>query len=70
MLQKKTYYKYFFQKSHEKGGSGFTCSLSTCGHHMSSAEVSRKLQKVRIALESAVELMEKEMPGACGKTTS
>uniref|UniRef100_A0A1A7WL94 Protein-lysine N-methyltransferase SMYD4 n=1 Tax=Iconisemion striatum TaxID=60296 RepID=A0A1A7WL94_9TELE len=40
----------------------FTCSLPTCGHRMSSAEVSNKLQEVRDALENAAELMEKEMP--------
>ncbi|XP_061596845.1 SET and MYND domain-containing protein 4 [Cololabis saira] len=51
------------KKSSENGGGGFTCALSTCGGRMSSAEVSSRLQEVRVVLDAAVELMEKEMPG-------
>ncbi|KAM4547210.1 SET and MYND domain-containing protein 4 [Fundulus diaphanus] len=42
--------------------NGFTCSVSTCGHQTSSADVNHKLQEVRAALEKAVELMEREIP--------
>ncbi|KAM6907324.1 SET and MYND domain-containing protein 4 [Xenentodon cancila] len=51
------------KKRNKNGGSGFTCSLSTCGRRMSSAEVSSRLREIRVTLETAVELMEKEMPG-------
>ncbi|KAM4726042.1 SET and MYND domain-containing protein 4 [Anableps anableps] len=43
-------------------GSGFTCSLLSCGHQVSSADVNHKLQEVRVALEKAVKLMETEFP--------
>ncbi|KAM4544778.1 SET and MYND domain-containing protein 4 [Odontesthes bonariensis] len=55
--------KEVLEKSYENKGSGFTCSLPTCGHRMSSAEVSHKLKEVKAALEKAVDLMETEMPG-------
>ncbi|MED6282850.1 hypothetical protein CHARACLAT_002569 [Characodon lateralis] len=45
----------------ENRGSGFICSLLTCGHQMSSAEVNHKLQEIRLALEKAVALMEREI---------
>ncbi|XP_041864958.1 SET and MYND domain-containing protein 4 isoform X2 [Melanotaenia boesemani] len=51
------------KKSCKSKGSGFTCVLSTCNHHMSAGEVSHKLKDVRAALEKAVELMEREAPG-------
>ncbi|XP_074529128.1 SET and MYND domain-containing protein 4 [Halichoeres trimaculatus] len=49
-------------KSTEDGKKGFVCSLSSCGHHISSSEVSRRLQEIRIDLEKAVDLMERDIP--------
>ncbi|XP_023197563.1 SET and MYND domain-containing protein 4 [Xiphophorus maculatus] len=43
-------------------GSGFTCSLLSCGHQISSSDVNHKLQEFTVALEKAVALMEKENP--------
>uniref|UniRef100_A0A8C7XD89 Protein-lysine N-methyltransferase SMYD4 n=1 Tax=Oryzias sinensis TaxID=183150 RepID=A0A8C7XD89_9TELE len=40
----------------------FCCSLSSCGHQTTSAKVSTKLQEMRIVLEKAVDLMEKDRP--------
>ncbi|MEQ2315212.1 hypothetical protein AMECASPLE_019785 [Ameca splendens] len=45
----------------ENRGSGFICSLLTCGHQMSSADLNHKLQEIRLALEKAVALMEREI---------
>ncbi|XP_070774047.1 SET and MYND domain-containing protein 4 [Enoplosus armatus] len=50
------------KKSSEDRGTGFICSQSSCGHHMSSSEVSRGLQEIRVDLEKAVDLMERERP--------
>uniref|UniRef100_A0A3Q3ICX1 Protein-lysine N-methyltransferase SMYD4 n=1 Tax=Monopterus albus TaxID=43700 RepID=A0A3Q3ICX1_MONAL len=44
----------------EDRGTGFLCSQSSCGHRMSSSEVSHRLQEVRVKLEKAVDLMETE----------
>ncbi|XP_074466537.1 SET and MYND domain-containing protein 4 isoform X2 [Sebastes fasciatus] len=41
---------------------GFLCSQPSCGHRMSSSEVSQSLQEIRVDLEKAVELMERERP--------
>lgn len=43
-------------------GNGFACSLLSCGHQISSADVHHRLQEVMVALEKAVELMEREFP--------
>ncbi|CAG5872966.1 unnamed protein product [Menidia menidia] len=55
--------KTVLKKGPENTGSGFTCSLSTCGNHMSSAEVNQKLEEIRSSLGKAVQLIETEMPG-------
>lgn len=44
-------------------GTGFVCSQSSCGHCISSSEVSHRLQEIRVNLEKAVDLMERERPG-------
>ncbi|XP_073334868.1 SET and MYND domain-containing protein 4 [Pagrus major] len=49
-------------KSSGGRGIGFTCSQSSCGHRTSSSEVSNRLQEIRVDLEKAVELMERERP--------
>lgn len=41
---------------------GFLCSQPSCGHRTSSSEVSDRLQEIRVDLEKAVELMERERP--------
>ncbi|XP_045896702.1 SET and MYND domain-containing protein 4 [Micropterus dolomieu] len=50
------------KKSSEDRGTGFICSQSSCGHLMSTAEVSHRLQEIRVNLEKAVDLMERERP--------
>lgn len=54
---------YNFQKSNKDTGTGFVCSQSSCGCHVSSSEVSHRLQEIRANLEKAVDLMEGERPG-------
>lgn len=54
-----------FQKSSEDRGTGFICSQSSCGHRMLSSEVNCRLQEIRVDLEKAVDLMERERPGGC-----
>ncbi|GAA6219812.1 SET and MYND domain-containing protein 4 isoform X1 [Lates japonicus] len=43
-------------------GTGFVCSQSSCGHCISSSEVSHRLQEIRVNLEKAVDFMERERP--------
>ncbi|XP_035033579.1 SET and MYND domain-containing protein 4 [Hippoglossus stenolepis] len=43
-------------------GTGFMCSQSSCCHRVSSSEVSLMLQEIRVDLEKAVDLMERERP--------
>ncbi|XP_042355346.1 SET and MYND domain-containing protein 4 [Plectropomus leopardus] len=43
-------------------GKGFICPQSFCGHRMSASEVSHRLQEIRVHLEKAVDLMERERP--------
>ncbi|KAF1378477.1 hypothetical protein PFLUV_G00190950 [Perca fluviatilis] len=50
------------KKSSEARGIGFICSQSSCGHRMSSSEVSHNLHEIRVNLEKAVDLMERERP--------
>ncbi|XP_035523052.1 SET and MYND domain-containing protein 4 [Morone saxatilis] len=50
------------RKSSEDRRIEFICSHSTCGHRMPSSEVSHRLQGIRVALEEAVDLMEREKP--------
>ncbi|XP_034746376.1 SET and MYND domain-containing protein 4 [Etheostoma cragini] len=50
------------KKSSETRGIGFICSQSPCGHQMSSSEVSHRLQEIRVNLDKAVDLMERERP--------
>ncbi|XP_068601042.1 SET and MYND domain-containing protein 4 [Brachionichthys hirsutus] len=52
----------FLRKSDESGGKGFLCSRSSCGHRMSSSEVSRSLRGIRVDLEKAVDLLQRERP--------
>lgn len=54
-----------FQKCGEDRGTAFICSQPSCGHRMSSSEVSLRLQEIRVHLEKAVDLMEGERPGGC-----
>ncbi|XP_069002316.1 SET and MYND domain-containing protein 4 [Embiotoca jacksoni] len=51
------------KKSSENSEAGFVCPLSSCGHRMSSSEVSRRLQEIRVDLEKVAELLERERPG-------
>lgn len=60
----------FFQKIGTDGGAEFTCLQSSCGHRVSIAEVSHRLQEITVDLEKAVALMERERPGACMNTVS
>ncbi|TKS82858.1 SET and MYND domain-containing protein 4 [Collichthys lucidus] len=48
------------KKSSEDRGLGFLCS--SCGHHVPSSEVNHKLQEIRVDLEKAVDLMERDRP--------
>ncbi|XP_068572151.1 SET and MYND domain-containing protein 4 isoform X2 [Cebidichthys violaceus] len=50
------------KKSNEDGGKGFVCSQSSCAHRVSLSEVSRRLQEIKVDLEKAVDLMERERP--------
>ncbi|XP_071362305.1 SET and MYND domain-containing protein 4 [Trachinotus anak] len=50
------------KKSGVDKGAAFICSQSSCGHCISSSEVSCWLQEIRVDLEKAVELMERERP--------
>ncbi|KAK2828257.1 hypothetical protein Q5P01_019291 [Channa striata] len=50
------------RKSSEDRGAEFMCSQSSCGFHISSSEVSHRLQGIRADLEKAVDLMERERP--------
>ncbi|XP_070839293.1 SET and MYND domain-containing protein 4 [Chaetodon trifascialis] len=50
------------QKRSEDRGIAFICSQSSCGHRMSSSEVSHRLQEIRVLLGEAVDLMEGERP--------
>lgn len=50
------------KKSSEDGGAGFVCSQSSCGQRVSRSEASRRLQEVKVGLEKAVDLMERERP--------
>ncbi|XP_026225810.1 SET and MYND domain-containing protein 4 [Anabas testudineus] len=54
----------FLKKSNEDTGTGFICSggQSSCGRRVSSSEVSNRLQEIRVDLEKAVDLMERERP--------
>lgn len=52
-----------FQRNHDDSGSGFTCLLPSCGHRMSAPDVRNKLLELRLHLERAVELLEREKPG-------
>ncbi|XP_047462174.1 SET and MYND domain-containing protein 4 [Mugil cephalus] len=48
------------EKSSENGETGFVCP--PCGRRTSSSELSRRLQEIRVDLETAVELMERGRP--------
>ncbi|CAB1434354.1 unnamed protein product [Pleuronectes platessa] len=48
--------------------TGFMCSQSSCSHRVSSSEVSLVLQEIRVDLEKAVELMERERPDEARRT--
>ncbi|XP_020499739.2 SET and MYND domain-containing protein 4 isoform X1 [Labrus bergylta] len=50
------------KKSEDDKGKGFMCSQSSCGHHVSSSEVSRRLQEIQVDQERAVDLMERDRP--------
>ncbi|XP_028277123.1 protein-lysine N-methyltransferase SMYD4 isoform X2 [Parambassis ranga] len=51
------------KKSTENGEPMFLCSRSSCGHRMSPSDVSRRLQEMRVNLETAHGLMERDRPG-------
>uniref|UniRef100_A0A3P8TPL1 Protein-lysine N-methyltransferase SMYD4 n=1 Tax=Amphiprion percula TaxID=161767 RepID=A0A3P8TPL1_AMPPE len=51
------------KRSGDKRENVFLCSRSSCGHGLPSSEVSHRLQEIRVDLEKAVELMERERPG-------
>uniref|UniRef100_A0A3B5AAR6 Protein-lysine N-methyltransferase SMYD4 n=1 Tax=Stegastes partitus TaxID=144197 RepID=A0A3B5AAR6_9TELE len=53
------------QQCGNKSETIFFCLRSSCGHRMSLSEVSRGLQEIRVDLEKAVALMERDRPGAC-----
>ncbi|XP_076025237.1 protein-lysine N-methyltransferase SMYD4 [Genypterus blacodes] len=55
--------KGFLKQSGEGGGRGFICSQLSCSHHLSPSEVSRRLRELSAALDSAVDLLERERPG-------
>ncbi|XP_055004910.1 SET and MYND domain-containing protein 4 isoform X2 [Boleophthalmus pectinirostris] len=48
------------EKSSKDRESGFVCSK--CSHFLSSSEVDQKLQEIRVNLERAVQLMERDKP--------
>ncbi|XP_056252500.1 SET and MYND domain-containing protein 4 [Seriola aureovittata] len=50
------------KKSSVDKGTGFICSQLSCGHRLSSSEVSHRLREIRVDLEKAVDLMERERP--------
>ncbi|KAM9348360.1 SET and MYND domain-containing protein 4 [Symphorus nematophorus] len=50
------------KKNREDEGKGFTCLQSSCGHHVSSSDMSCRLQEIRVDLEKAVDLMERDRP--------
>ncbi|CAJ1063804.1 SET and MYND domain-containing protein 4 [Xyrichtys novacula] len=50
------------KKSTEDRRKGFICSQSSCGQYISSSEISHRLQEIRVNLEKAVDLMERDMP--------
>ncbi|XP_034405484.1 SET and MYND domain-containing protein 4 isoform X2 [Cyclopterus lumpus] len=50
------------KKSSEDGGKGFICSQSSCAHRVSLSEVIQRLQEIKVGLEKAVDLMERERP--------
>ncbi|XP_042287041.1 SET and MYND domain-containing protein 4 isoform X1 [Thunnus maccoyii] len=50
------------KKCSKDRGTGFICQQSCCGHHITSSEVSHRLQEIRLDLEEAVDLMERERP--------
>ncbi|KAI3373758.1 hypothetical protein L3Q82_022340 [Scortum barcoo] len=50
------------KKIREDRGTLFICSLSSCSHRMSSSEVNSRLQEIRVYLEKAVDLMERDRP--------
>ncbi|XP_034540139.1 SET and MYND domain-containing protein 4 [Notolabrus celidotus] len=50
------------KKSTEDKRKGFVCSQSSCGHHISLSEVSGRLQEIRLHLEKAGDLMERDIP--------
>ncbi|XP_040005626.1 SET and MYND domain-containing protein 4 [Xiphias gladius] len=54
--------KGFLKKGSVDKGTGFICPHSSCGHCISSSEVSHRLQEIRVDLEKAVDLMERERP--------
>lgn len=64
------WFLYDRQKSSGDEGKGFVCSQASCAHRVSLSEVSQRLQEIRVGLEKAVDLMERERPGGCGKTKS
>uniref|UniRef100_A0A8C6WII6 Protein-lysine N-methyltransferase SMYD4 n=1 Tax=Neogobius melanostomus TaxID=47308 RepID=A0A8C6WII6_9GOBI len=43
---------------------GFICSHSKCSHYVSSSEMDHKLQEIKVNLERAVQLMERDKPGS------
>ncbi|XP_068456648.1 SET and MYND domain-containing protein 4 isoform X2 [Clinocottus analis] len=50
------------KKISEDGVKGFICSQSSCAHRVSLSEVSHRLQKIKVDLEKAVDLLERERP--------
>ncbi|XP_026185184.1 protein-lysine N-methyltransferase SMYD4 isoform X2 [Mastacembelus armatus] len=54
--------KGFLKKSSEGKEAGFTCSQLSCGHRMSSCEVTNRLKEIRVYLEKSVDLMERDKP--------
>uniref|UniRef100_UPI0037E8BBC5 SET and MYND domain-containing protein 4 n=1 Tax=Semicossyphus pulcher TaxID=241346 RepID=UPI0037E8BBC5 len=50
------------KKSTQDKRKGFICTQSSCGHRISSSEVSHRLQEIRADLEAAVDLMERDRP--------
>ncbi|AWO99826.1 putative SET and MYND domain-containing protein 4 [Scophthalmus maximus] len=51
-------------KSSGDKGTGFICPKSSCSHYVSPSEVSLGLQEIRVDLDKAVDLMERERPDA------
>ncbi|XP_029030151.1 SET and MYND domain-containing protein 4 [Betta splendens] len=52
----------FLKKNSEERNKEFTCSQSSCGHCVSSSELGHRLQEIRLELDKAVDLMERERP--------